>query len=256
MARAQGRCIFCQGTGLSKEHIFPKWMRTLLDTNGEAGHSVDRMNISPLLNTNIVTVTPASQDQQGHLFNRRLRVVCKLCNGGWMSGVEASAKNVLAKLITGETMRLDADAQEKLSFWTCLRVAVFERDHPPTAAMTIEEYALIYEHRRIPPNWRVFIAANDSLEWHTRIFHSGMKVQTKGFPPVNKMNTQKTIIGMKRAVLHAVSSTTQNAERLLNKMSPDKMEQIHPYCREVNWPVSNPLKTDYLQSMAYGQPLR
>jgi len=43
LVKPHGRCIFCGGTGLSKEHIWSDWLSGLIPRNDEHGEYWGRM---------------------------------------------------------------------------------------------------------------------------------------------------------------------------------------------------------------------
>lgn len=250
MAKVQGRCIFCNGGGLTKEHVFPKWMRTLL--YGEGAHTNSRINVSFVPFVNSATFRPELLDRQGFIFNKRLRVVCRGCNGGWMSNIEAQSKLMITALIKGQPFALGEDEQRLLSLWSAVRTAVFERDDPSSAAMIELEYKYIRMNREPPPNWRIFLYSYSGQEWRTRMFHLGAKVQALGGSRPNLPNTQKTIVAMGNVVIMIISSTADNAATIVEKLSPLNMLQIWPYQQSIEWPVDAHLNDSDLRELSYG----
>jgi hypothetical protein len=90
-------CVFCAGDGpdvLSNEHVVPKWLLEHLDIpkedllfQGVASSQTDELIQSPRIHSTFNFV-------QGH--------VCRTCNNGWMSRLEAVAKPFLVPLIDGQ----------------------------------------------------------------------------------------------------------------------------------------------------------
>jgi hypothetical protein len=202
--------------------------------------------------TNIHAVTPNIFERQGYLMNKRLRVVCRACNSGWMSEVESSAKRILIPLICATPISLNAESQTLVALWAAMRSAVFERDDPKFAALTEAEYRHIKDRRSPPPNWHVFLASYEGVEWDTRIFHYGASLQKFGEPYPTQPNTQMTIIGFGKAVLVAISSTSKAAQKALLKLSPAEMTMIWPEQTSLEWPFSKAMSDDELRRIAYG----
>ena len=248
MAQVQGKCIFCGGTGLTKEHVFPKWSRTLLEAAPSHTHSRIMVTSGPFPNS--AFVTPDSRAKQGFL-NQRLRVVCRSCNTGWMSNIETASKDILSRLINGETVRLGEVDQRQIALWVTLKSAVFDRDDPATAALIADEYSYIKSNMRPPENWRIFVAKNVAQDWQTRIFHLGAEFMSVNGMRQSRINTQKTMIGMKNVVLCAISSTAQNPAGVVERMRSSAMWQIWPFMEEFDWPLPEGLGSDYLNQFAY-----
>jgi hypothetical protein len=91
-------CVFCESGGagiLSNEHVIPRWLLEHLDIpkedllfQGVASSQTDDLIQSPRIHSTFNFV-------QGH--------VCRRCNNGWMSRLEAVAKPLLVPLIDGQT---------------------------------------------------------------------------------------------------------------------------------------------------------
>lgn len=63
--------------------------------------------------------------QEGNPFNKRLRIVCEDCNGGWMGALETAVKSLLIEMFNGTgQVRLDEGAQLTLARWAFKTVAV------------------------------------------------------------------------------------------------------------------------------------
>ncbi|TCU34144.1 hypothetical protein [Rhizobium azibense] len=255
MAKAQGRCIFCGGHGLTKEHLWPKWMRPFLETDADPAHTNLRTRVQQISFMNAVTIDTPFDERQGYVFNKRLRVVCRGCNSGWMSSAESACKPMLTALINATPFGLDAPEQRRLALWSAIKTGVFERDDVSYASMTAAEYRHIAAQREPPPNWRIFLARYQGEGWRTRMFHRGMKVHAIGGTAPTSFNTQKTIIGMMNAVVLTVSSTADNAPTVVEKMSPLNMMQIWPFEQSIEWPTVTKIDDEQLRQLSYGYEL-
>ena len=75
-------CLFCGNIGrLTEEHVYGDWLQKL----GFRGPGVRELIEDADLENRIL--------QEGNPFNKRLRIVCEDCNGGWMSALETAAKS-------------------------------------------------------------------------------------------------------------------------------------------------------------------
>jgi hypothetical protein len=103
MARA---CVFCGARADSHEHVWPAWLSRLLsgDTPGGA------FTIENTLRSDLAPFTSRAMDLT-------VTRVCRGCNNGWMSRLEAAAQPVLAPLIQDRPTTLSADQQQVAAAW-------------------------------------------------------------------------------------------------------------------------------------------
>ena len=84
------RCLFCDSTALTREHVWPDWIVRIFDkhvpkTMWSATHY------------NKPDGTKAEWNSRSLTF--KTRVVCEPCNGGWMSDVETHCKSIVHPLM-------------------------------------------------------------------------------------------------------------------------------------------------------------
>ena len=102
--------------GLTEEHIFGDWLHGLGFTG--TGHRELIEDADP--QRRIL--------QQGHPFDKKLRIVCEECNNVWMSGMETAAKGLLIKMFNATgSVELDEEAQLILARWAFKTVAVLSQ---------------------------------------------------------------------------------------------------------------------------------
>lgn len=112
------QCLFCSETKLTREHIWPNWLVEAFKRlhPNQPGYSVRQWRRGERIGS-------FSAD-----LEHKARVVCKTCNGGWMSALEAAAKPELSPFVhvSELKMQLSVEAQVILTAWTTLRAMVFE----------------------------------------------------------------------------------------------------------------------------------
>ena len=47
-SKAQGKCIFCGGEGLTKEHVWPNWIKSVLPRDSTEHHTQYTLGITAL----------------------------------------------------------------------------------------------------------------------------------------------------------------------------------------------------------------
>ncbi|MGO7332018.1 hypothetical protein [Rhizobium leguminosarum] len=251
-----GKCIFCGGKGLTKEHLFPQWMRPLLQGYVEASELPSYAQLRTFGGLSVPGLPSANGwNNQGYIFNKRLRVVCRSCNNGWMSQQEQATKSLLTAMIEGRPAPLGQDEQFQLALWCALRAAIFERDDPKNAAISRYQYRYIYEHRTLPDGWKVFAASYSGLEWAARMFHlSGKVLNINDQSMPSAPNTHLTAIGMGKTICVVLGSTATNASFVTTRLSPTGLEQIWPFVQALEWPVAPEIGDEALGQIAYGTP--
>jgi hypothetical protein len=119
-------CIFCGGTPLTLEHLWPDWLRRELGPVGRSAHHLEQ-DENGVETRDVTFETPP--------FNQQVRAVCATCNGGWMSELEAAAKPILLPLIEGRGGNLDRREQQVVATWALLKACVFDELHPQERAV-------------------------------------------------------------------------------------------------------------------------
>ncbi len=111
-------CVFCGGTPLTNEHLFPQWVANtvLKDPRGYPLDSRKRVRMVDGTERRWESTTPLA-------FTAR--TVCKTCNNTWMSEIENQAKPYLEPMITASSpVVLDEPAQGAVATWMVLRFLI------------------------------------------------------------------------------------------------------------------------------------
>lgn len=113
------QCLFCDATKLTQEHLWPDWVVARFRHLVEPAHGKFTSTIARA--DGRVIFRPAPDIEQ------TARVICKPCNEGWMSCVEAEAKPILDALLDGRKRGVfSREERMKLAIWITLRAMVFE----------------------------------------------------------------------------------------------------------------------------------
>ncbi len=206
-----GLCVFCGRSGsLSKQHIFPNRLRRLLprDAINHTGHLI---NISYADNTTIIS-PELPKTKNGHLGTKQLRIVCRECNAGWMNDIEKRSFVFIEPMIAGLNVLLDSSAQQALASFCAIFFSVADREHVPTSGIGQKERTYVFENRKPPTTWNLFIGRTNSNDWRFRFKHHGMTIgsSTSGIPIPPKNNSQVCTAGFGGLLFHAISNGNFN----------------------------------------------
>lgn len=157
-------CIFCNGNGRkSKEHLWPVWMHEHLPLIGDGG------NISQIDTFRWKDQTGSKrQVRQGHLTTKKLRVVCQVCNNGWMSELEREVQPMLTKILGRETIDLCGRDQGILARWIAMKAIIGEHSEQETYMTPSHDRMLLRLEGRIPGYYAIYIGvhnANSNSAW-------------------------------------------------------------------------------------------
>lgn len=113
-------CVFCTGTPVTREHVWPRWARTLWAQEGPLPHfqqvvQDERNNVERAWRREACSTTVAA--------------VCQGCNNGWMSALEQTAKTMLEPMLHGRGRVLHAGGQRTLAAWALKTAMMVEHTH-------------------------------------------------------------------------------------------------------------------------------
>lgn len=214
MSKPAGKCIFCDGLGLTKEHIFADWLRgplgkksthaTLRSTRGPEGEG------------------PYKKTRQGDPLTHKLRVVCGACNGGWMSVLQNKTKPILTPLLSGDWSNLSEADLPILAAWVAMTAMVIDFENRGTQMISPEVRADFRKGKEAPANWEIYMGAYDDFQDRTYLhstrrlyidYDNGDREPTDGI--------SWTSIGLGKVRFFAMSST----ELYANVADPDAMSR-------------------------------
>ena len=116
-------CVFCGGSGLTKEHVWPQWLNALPEVHGpdpqphvRRPHVVLGMTRDPA--TGFPVHHPEQRGTEQPPWDLQVRVVCGRCNSGWMAARERRIKPLLRPFFDeAETFRIRAPELTRLAAW-------------------------------------------------------------------------------------------------------------------------------------------
>jgi hypothetical protein len=130
------KCIFCNGSPLTGEHVFADWIKPYIPML-HIRHELHKYS-----ETKKASIWLPKRERKGHRtgnpYSWTVKCVCGPCNSGWMSNdIQTPAKPFLIPLFEGIPTVLDEDAQRRVSAWIALATIVAEFDKRSEKAMPI-----------------------------------------------------------------------------------------------------------------------
>jgi hypothetical protein len=262
MSKPQGHCIYCGGTGLSKEHIFADWLRKYVPRE-LSEHRVEFTITYPH------KTEKALERRTGDTHARRLRRVCVACNGGWMSDLQEAAKPYLVPMLEGKRVSLHRKAQKIVAAWAAMTAMTAEYLNEQMVAVPQSDRDHLRKTSQVPKYWRIWIGRYERSGGKKRFWHNAMalteqKVEGAAIFAPSPSNSQTTAmcLGDHLFIYIMNSEVAWNLVRrwhIPRSVSP-LLSQIFPAAAPtVVWPPGRPLtfrETDFVSDQFYNLILR
>jgi hypothetical protein len=107
-------CVFCGRRPLTREHIFPLWLRDAVGGVGVAtNYMTDGGEAWPAVGEPLAYQRQWRANEAGIVA----RCVCGECNNGWMNDLDHEVKERLVPLVGGAAEEIDAETRQRLATW-------------------------------------------------------------------------------------------------------------------------------------------
>jgi hypothetical protein len=170
MSKPEGKCKFCGRSGLTKGHVWPDWLNSILPKT--ASHHEQEIGKFQTFARSIPGPAHQVIVEQGHARSRRPRNTCLSCNTGWMSLVEDRARSCTTRLILDLPQVMDLSGQEALA--TLLTLIVMRMEFlGDIRAIADQERDWLRYYREPSNHWKVWIcgfAGDDGDEHWSRTY--------------------------------------------------------------------------------------
>ena len=136
------RCLFCENTADSREHLWPAWIH-------------DRIKIEESIRIAIGKL-PVQKSDNAEI---KIKCVCKTCNSGWMSQLENQCLPLVGSLAQDLSISLDSSQQSLLATWALKMAMVTDSTNKKTRDLFYEkeERDRMRSDQAIPERAKVWI---------------------------------------------------------------------------------------------------
>lgn len=237
MAKGPGRCIFCGGYGLTREHVLPDWLRAIFPRVPTDTHTFGTFDWTA--HRGAGALAPTRQQKQGHVVSRKVRVVCKACNTDWLSQIEETIKPLIKDLVCGYSRVLTVLDQRRLAAWIAKTTMTAEFIRPDQVAITQAEREQFRLSGEPGQHWQIWIAFYTGIKQMSGgIFHHGAGLYLPPRPiRIGVKNTQFTVIGLGRMLAVDLSTEEDRLAFTLYPQAEVALKRLWPLgSDDVFWP--------------------
>src|SRR3981081_3131747 len=113
-------CIFCSGSGKSKEHVHSEWTHKIIPV--AEGTTINRrLKTRKAVASGEVEQSERRTEIPQDLAHLQVHGTCGNCNQGWMSSLESAAMRPLGVMMCGGALRLSQEDQLTIARWMTLK---------------------------------------------------------------------------------------------------------------------------------------
>lgn len=138
-------CVFCGQLKASKEHVYPKWLRSL-----QAPYD------------GVISVVETPQGNQVRPtqvpFDITVNTVCRDCNTGWMHDLEEATRPLLTRMIRGQLCELTLTDQHLLAQWVYKTVLMIHEQSRAASLVPPEHFKSLFKARVPPAGTAIWLA--------------------------------------------------------------------------------------------------
>ncbi len=194
MLEGRMACIFCcSDAKLTREHVFPQWLRALFPDLGEADYMRRLVTYS----------TDHHHERPGRPFDVVVRDVCADCNNGWMARLEAEAQPILTPMLQDGARVLSVLEQHVVATWATKTMLTMQGANiGGERVVDLDRYRWFAEKQTplsVSYIWRC--RYGDRTRWPLSVHQWGMTVRPGGEPvPAPKVGEPMNAFGIVFAI--------------------------------------------------------
>lgn len=229
----RGKCIYCDNTNLTDEHILPDWLSKAYP---DAAHKVE-MNHTLRRPSRIVFEGASELYKETPppsligIYGQQVRNVCAQCNNGWMSLLTNQVKDIVNNLSDGNWRVLTHDEREIFSRWAAMvsiNLECFAR-----MLATTEHQRLALKNGSMPDGWRVCIGLLGNRDFAGLTYNSSIPVPIH-VREDDHFKLQNTFFCVENLVVHTLSSINDHCLDLAKYWA---VQMQLPTALEYVWPL-------------------
>lgn len=240
---------------MSKEHFWSQWMKEFLSSGTDLTH-VHEIYTSEAKKPSKKTF---HSTKQGDVITKKIRVVCRKCNSGWMGSLEEKVKPILIKLIENSVTSLLAIEQKLLSKWITMKALVAEHSEGGTQITPIQDRKAFYLHQFIPSYFSIYIGVHNTSSRSGFVRHSialsPSKSLEKNVKELNSKglvkNTQSISFICGKLFIYILASRVDGIN-IRDRCDLSPMVRICPKEKDrIEWPISPSLSEIELSDITH-----
>ncbi|MET3498732.1 hypothetical protein ABIC45_000323 [Mucilaginibacter rubeus] len=236
----QRKCIFCGGLPLTKEHIIPDWIKAVIPFDNQTKNNLS-VHTSISTSNEVYLIENDYKVKNGHRLSKKLLIVCRDCNGGWMSMLQKATKSILSSLILDEDITLQTDDILKLTKWIVMTTMVAEYDDIKAKKIPISDLREFRENHQTPARWKIWIGRYNGsrLGFH----HNGFRVRNGCVPySINNIdNLQTSTFFLSGLIIFVMSTNSIGVYREYNNIGTIKLARIYPMLKNSDSITDKPI---------------
>lgn len=151
-------CLFCGfKRERAKEHIWPKWLQTIINSDMYGQFSGAHLNFS------LDTLDKRLQNGESLVCGK----ICKNCNIGWMRQLELNFQAIFNKKMNSEVIVFDENTSRIVSYWAFKTSLMINAGSNFRKIIPNSHFLCLYNNS-IPCNVKIYIAISTldkSLKW-------------------------------------------------------------------------------------------
>jgi len=171
-------CVFCGGSPLTREHVWPQWMRkfsgpaTFIERHGAYQGPTKRNVLRQDKNGEYVEVNELRGNRTPNLHEVQVKCVCASCNNGWMAVMETSVARHLRPMAALEPRTLSPTTKSLLAAWSYKSFLMYDQHLPSDDRIFTAQDLRGFKKLKTPPwNSRIYMGWSDSplatiAMWH------------------------------------------------------------------------------------------
>lgn len=234
------KCLFCkEEKKLTAEHVFPDWMKEIIPKDKYVINQITGLN---------------KKWWSSKPFEHTVKAVCRDCNNGWMSKLEADSKPIIKDLFRLHKFNLTKEKQNILAFWVQKTTLIGCYSLPNSIKVSPEVYDELYANKRpvriilVNITWRLPQYGNDEplgsfyiAQQSTVDVKQEISEQLKA--QINKGGyIWKALIAIGPLVFVIVGHNMK--VRLEVGFNRQIYTPINPYEKDINWPTEWPTNAE------------